>query len=259
VWRLSSVSASPTWGKFGCERLHSRTLRLRALVLVSLVPLSGCHSGSPRLPPGIPPTSISREEPGGNAADPHESALQRLRTEPWGWRNDKQDALHVPLPDWQNWRRIRYYGVTSFVGFRYGDDHHAVIAIWVRETDEGTTADECLEKFEKWASPTAHSFSVQVGPGTVTHVPWTPKPEESPHGELTVAVKSLQAEVNTLLSRKSYAAAYAAYVMWPKTCTIFGVAVPERDSEELAREVRDRYVNDGFWRLERRSELAPAF
>jgi hypothetical protein len=201
-------------------------------------------------------TSISREEPGGDAADPHESALQRLLTEPWGWRNDKQDALHVPLPDWKNWRRIRYFGVPSFVGFRYGDDHHAVIAIWVRESDEGTTPDECIESFEKWASPTAHSFSVDIGPANTVRLTWVPDPQQ-PEERTDVVIKSMDAQINTLFSKKAYSAAYAAYVMWPKTCTIFGLAIPIRENLELAHEVRDRYVNDGFSRIERRSDTTP--
>jgi len=202
---------------------------------------------------------VNREEPGGDAADPHEAALRRLLAEPWGWRNDKQDALHVPMPDWQNWRRIRYWGVTTFVGFRYGDDHHAVIAVWVRDVDEGTTPDRCLELFEQWGAPTARSFSVKVGEPTVTRLPWNPTPGPKPEGELEVVVKAVDAEVATLFSRNRYAAAYAGFVMWPKTCTIFGLAVPERDQDELAKQVRDRYVSDGFWRMDRRSETTPSF
>jgi hypothetical protein len=220
----------------------------------------------------VPPTSssINREEPGGDADDPHAAALERLLQEPWGWRNDKQDALHVPLPDWKNWRRIRYFGVPTFVGFRYGDDHHAVIAIWVREVEEGTTPDQCMDAFEKWAAPTAHDFSVEVSPGSVTRSPWSPdgrRAEGGSAGNSTdgqkregageVVIKSVDAEINTLLSKKSYSAAYATYLMWPKTCTIFGVAVPVRDSVELAQKVRDRYVQEGFWRIERHVEKTP--
>ena len=215
---------------------------------------------------------MTREEPGGDASDPHLAALRRLLSEPWGWRNDKQDALHVPLPDWQNWRRIRYYGVPSFVGFRYGDDHHAVIAIWVRDAAEGVTPQGCLDDFEQWASPTAHDFSVAVSEGAVTRAPWpagtgTPSPAppaagpnehastfQAPGG---VVIKSVDAEITALFSKKTYAAAYAAYTMWPKTCTIFGVAVPLRGNDDLARQVRDRYVTDGFWRMDRHLEATP--
>jgi hypothetical protein len=195
---------------------------------------------------------VSRTEPGGDANDPHAAALTRLQGEPWGWRNDKQDALHVPMPDWQNWRRIRYYGVPSFVGFRYGDDHHAVLALWVRPIDEGApeTPEACLDSFEKWASPTARDFSVALSDAVVTKVPWT-------HGE--VVIKSVEAQINTLFSRKKYSAAYGAYRMWPGTCTIFGVAVPVREAEDLARAVRDRYVREGFGQMDQHTEKVPEF
>ena len=99
-----------------------------------------------------------------------------------------------------------------------------------------------------------------VGRGPiVTRSPWNPMPGSKPEGQLEVVVKSVDAEVSTLFSKTGYAAAHAGYVMWPKTCTIFGMAVPIRESAELARQVRDRYVSDGFWRLERHSEPTPSF
>jgi hypothetical protein len=178
------------------------------------------------------------------------AALTRLLHEQWGWRNDKQDALHVPMPDWQNWRRIRYWGVPTFVGFRYGDDHHAVLALWVRPIDEGAepSPDACLASFETWASPTAHDFDVELGEAVVSRMSWA-------HGE--VVVKSVEAEINTILSKKKYSAAYGAYRMWPGTCTIFGVAVPVRGADEIARAVRDRYVKEGFPGMDQHVEKTP--
>jgi hypothetical protein len=219
---------------------------------VPLLPFcTGCHSAPPPRAALRPPTpaSITLEEPGGDSNDPHAAALGRLLAETWGWRNDKDDVLHVPLPDWQNWRRVRYIGVPSFVGFRYGDAHHAVIAVWVRPAEEGkATPDACLESFEDWGGPTARSFSVNIIPGAVSRTLWTDR---------EILVKSVDAEINTLFAQKSYRAAYAAYAMWPRTCTIFGVAVPVRGSADLAAAVRDRYVREGFSRMEQRSDRAP--
>lgn len=225
----------------------------RAAALSGLVALgAGCHSAVVRQPPGVPPTpeSITRDEPGGDADDPHVAALERLEKEPWGWRNDRQDALHVPMPDWKNWRRVKYFGVPTFVGFRYGDDHHAVLAAWVREVEPGQPTDplSCLAAFEKWGDGTARSFGVKTDPPTTTTERWA-------HGD--VAIRSLDAHVSTLLAHRDYAAAYAAYSMWPGTCTIFGVAVPIRDADDEARAVRDRYVREGFSRIVRMSEAKP--
>jgi hypothetical protein len=218
---------------------------------VSATAACGCASAPSRQPPGAPPTatSISRSEPGGDANDPHEAALTRLAQAPWGWRNDKQDVLHVPMPDWENWKRIRYFGIPSFVGFRYGDDHHAVLAVWIRPAD-GPNADpaSCLTSFEAWGNPTVRSFDVEIGPSTTTTGQWA--------GGAFVS-RSVDAEINSILSHKKYAAAYAAYLMWPGFCTIFGVAVPIRDAADLAHAARDRYVNEGFGHMVQMAKSPP--
>ena len=166
---------------------------------------------------------MTRDEPGGDAEDPHRAALQRLARESWGWRNDRQDALHVPLPDWQNWRRVKFWGVPTFAGFRYGDDHHAVAAVWVQ-------------------------WGAEVERGEV-------KLERGPGG--TMAVRSLEATVDSLLAHKRYVGALAAYRLWPGTCAILGFAIPSRGEDELSRAIRDRYVKEGFAHLDRRRPTTP--
>jgi hypothetical protein len=59
-----------------------------------------------------------------------------------------------------------------------------------------------------------------------------------------VDVDPLYAKTATILSRESYAAAWAAYPAWDKACLIVGVAVPARDDEARARDVRDRFVKE---------------
>ena len=110
-----------------------------------------------RQPPGAPatPKSVTREEPGGDAHDPHQQAMLRLSQEPWGWRNDKRDVFHFPLTDWGNWRRVRFWGLPTFVGFRYGDVHHAIAAMRVVRVQPGDapTPKGCLDRFLRWGMP----------------------------------------------------------------------------------------------------------
>jgi hypothetical protein len=114
-----------------------------------------------------------------------------------------------------------------------------------------------LDEHEKWGEPLARTFSVRVEPGPVTLSPWNPQPGPKPEGPFEIVTRSLDAEMDNLFMKGSYYAAYTAYAMWPKTCTIFGFAVAVRGSTDLARQVRDRYVSDGFWRLERHAETTP--
>lgn len=203
----------------------------------------GCGS-VPRQPPGSPPSpqTITREEPGGDAHDPHRAALTRLANEPWGFRTDREEALRIPMPDWGNWRRVRFFGMPTFAAFRYGDAHHAVIAVWVRKLEPGQRddLDSCLDRFEKWGEPTARTFRLKTGRPQTSRARWA-------KGE--VVVRSLEARIDSLLSKKSFAAAYAGYRMWEGTCTVLGVAVASRDTEREARAVRDRYAREGFARM----------
>jgi len=36
--------------------------------------------------------------------------------------------VRVGLPDADHWMRVKFWGVKSLVGFRYGKDHHAIVA-----------------------------------------------------------------------------------------------------------------------------------
>lgn len=71
-----------------------------------------------------------------------------------------------------------------------------------------------------------------------------PAPPSVPKKIAIVDVDPLYAKTATILSRESYAAAWAAYPAWDKACLIVGVAVPARDDEARARDVRDRFVKD---------------
>jgi hypothetical protein len=71
-----------------------------------------------------------------------------------------------------------------------------------------------------------------------------PAPPSVPKRVAIVDVDPLYAKTATILSRESYAAAWAAYPAWDKACLIVGVAVPARDDEARARDVRDRFVKE---------------
>lgn len=226
----------------------TRTLSTAASAAALLAQVA-CGSSSVTQPPGKPPTpeSVTVAEPGGDAHDPHRAALLRQLERPWGARNDKDDQLHAPTPDWEKWKRVRYWGVDHFTGFRYGDDHHVIAIAFVQDIEDGDDNDSrsCLRRFEAWVRPQIRNFDVKLGPVGVRESTWR---------ERKILVQFVDGWVDTGFSRKEFSAAWTAYPAYPDACLVYAMAVPWREQQELAKKVRDRWVAEGFQRM---SPLTP--
>jgi len=207
----------------------------------------------PKVPPGLPPDpkTISAKEPGGNAYDPQKAALDRLASEDWGWKKDKLDNFHVPLSDWQNWKRVKYWGVPTFVGFRYGDNHRAVAALWARAVQSGdpSTPAACLNRFEEWATPLAQGYSTTISNERDSLVRGKGKDE--------IVVRTLEATVHSIFGNRKYLGVVGTTIGWPNVCLTWGYAFKVEDAEDAARKARDRYAKEAFQQLERMKETAP--
>lgn len=210
--------------------------------------------------PAPPPKDDGKTAEGGPAAssnDVHSAALEQLKVAPTGPRIDKQASIIVPLPDPNNWTRVRFLTVKSLVGFRYGKAHHAIVGGFTTHVDDNMAEGACTKSFEQWATPWVEAFEVDLHRDPPAAFPWTVPPppaviggaKPGPIAPKTVAILDvdvLMAKTATILSRENYAAAWTVYPAWPKTCLVIGVAVPSHDDEARAREVRDRFVKDVF-------------
>jgi len=72
-----------------------------------------------------------------------------------------------------------------------------------------------------------------------------------------VLVRTLEADVKTLLSRKRYFGVMGATLPWPGVCAVYGYAFRIDDEEALARQARDRYALEGYRQLVRMHEKTP--
>lgn len=226
-------------------------LRSHLLALASLTSLACGGAAPPKQPLGAPPTpaSVTRAEPGGDAADPHAAALERLMSEPFGPRSDRDDQLLVALPDAGNWKRVRYWGFEHFLGFRYGEDHHAMLVVFVQDAEqEHPTSEQCIRRFEAWGRPQIKPYDVKFQPFQAHHGKFFDKPL------IGIAVDGT---VNLGFSRTEFSAGWAAYSFYPHACMIMAAAVPWRGSPELAKRVRDRFVNEGFPNAKPLTEARP--
>jgi hypothetical protein len=236
---------------FDMKALAVKSTLVLLVALASLV--SACSSALPKAPPGLPPDpkTVTSKDPGGNAYDPQKAALDRLANETWGWRNDKRDYFHFPLSDWQNWKRVKYWGLPTFVGFRYGDNHRAVAALWARPVQSGDapTPATCIARFEEWATPLAQGYSTTISNTRDSAVSWK--------GKNDVLVRSLDATVHSLFGNKKYYGVVGATMGWPQVCLIWGYAFKVEDAEESAKKARDRYMTEAFQQLRRMKDGIP--
>lgn len=204
---------------------------------------AGCSAATTQ-PPGVPPTpsSVTQKQPGGDAQDPHYAALSRQLQQPWSYRLDRDQQLKVPLADAQHWKRVRFWVLDHFTGFRYGEDFHGISVVFVQDVAEGGDdgATSCLRQIEKWAQPQIRSFDVKMGPLSATEARWR---------NHRIPVRMADAFVDFGFGRTEFSTAWASYPAYPGACMVFAIAVPWRDHAELARQVRDRWILEAVPRL----------
>jgi hypothetical protein len=180
-----------------------------------------------------PPKDDGKPAQGGTGGEEHAAALEQLKVAKTGPHIDKQSSLQIELPDPEHWMRVKFWGVQSLVGFRYGKDHHALIGGFVTHVPDNKVQGACSKSFEEYAKPYVDNFDVAITMQEPRAFPW--------HKEI-VEVEVVHAKIETILAHDEYEAAFASYPTWDNACLIIGVAVPLRGEAERAAAVRDRFV-----------------
>ena len=191
--------------------------------------------------PVVGPPSESRD---------HRALLQRQLAARWGWRNDKDDQVHAPLLEWRGWKRVRFWGIPHLTGFRYGKDHSSLTVAVPVELEPGgeVTSKRCMERFEAEARPRIKHYDVALGPMRTRTGAWKGEP---------LVVKWVDGKVSTGFRERRFSAAWAAYPAYDGACLVYAVAVPWDEEERLARAVRDRWVSEGFERMQTLTQSVP--
>jgi hypothetical protein len=182
-----------------------------------------------------PPQDDGRSAEGVGGGLDHSAALEELKIARLGIAVDAQRSILFPLPDAPHWRRVKFFGIESLVGFRYGKEHHAVVGGTIVHLPVDAPQGACTKSFESWALPWMRAFDVEIERDPPRAFPWNAR---------IVDVDLLYAHAATLAMREGYAVAYGAYPAWPGACLVFGIAVPAREDEQRARAVRDRFAQE---------------
>ena len=206
-----------------------------------LVSLLGCSGAPPARRALAPVAARSAAEgrraarQGGRGGQEHAAALEQLHVATLGWRDDRQGSVASSCPTRAHWTRVKFWGVKSLVGFRYGKDHHAIVGGFVIHVDDDDARARAARRSSSGRSRTStrsrwSSTTTRRGPS-----PWNGK---------IVDIDSLVASTATLGVHDEYAVAYATYPAWTGACLVLGVAVPARDELERAKAVRDRFATE---------------
>jgi hypothetical protein len=236
---------------------------LRRLPLFAIF-VAGCAAAPPPAAPPPPPApeqlppspgSVTLDNPGGDAVDAEKAALGRLDREAFGARRDRTNVVLLRLPDARYWRRVTLWGYPTRTAFRYGDAHHAILALWYEPAKGPDDPASCLKRFVDAARPAAEAFGVRAAEVRTV--------QTLQHGELAakpMVVELIDADLIGPTGTKSYAGALAAYTSWPGTCLIQGFVVTATH-RELASRVRDRWIREAAPRLSwnGRVKETPAF
>jgi hypothetical protein len=182
-----------------------------------------------------PPKDDGKPAQGGEGGLQHAAALEQLKAGRFEWRADRQNSVRLQLPDAEHWMRVKFWGIKSLVGYRYGKDHHAIVAGFVVHVDDENAPGACGKTFEEWAQPWVDSFEVAIEHDPPRAVPWNGKIAD---------IDSLVATTATIGVRDEYAVAYATYPAWKGACLVLGIAVPARDELDRAKAVRDRFASE---------------
>lgn len=235
----------------GPAALHMKTM-LRFSSLPFLVLALGCCSNNvpPETPEALPdrpptPASVTKQKPGGDAADPTKAALDRLLQQPFeAKRRDRWGTLRVPLADWKNWRRIRIWGHPTRATFQYGDDYTAMVVLRYSDIEGPNDPEHCLANFMKHASPVADNYGIRLGESKLVSTSQQTRGQAQP-----ILVRLQEGGVDSVIVSDDYVGFMAAYQSWPGTCLVQGFAVVSTDHPELATKVRDRWVTEAIAKL----------
>lgn len=217
--------------------------RTAVLSLLSALAMLGCSAKPPtpvKVVASTQPTPHSGADDRGPKS-PHGDALGRLLDAPWAARVDRRRTVSLPLPDGAAWTHVKYFGVTTLAGYRYGDEHHVALAVFTFAPPKGgATVDGCAKRLWDWGDDRAKLYDVEISDPRVEEFEW-------PAGSKTKAkIFVVDGRRRSLLGTKKYAAAYAIYPAWPEACLAVGFAVPEAGATIEARALRERLVRDAL-------------
>lgn len=127
------------------------------------------------------PGAVTRDNPGGDAAQPVDAALERLLDEPLGLHVDYWRTLAVPFPDQPHWKGTRFKRYPTRAAFQYGREYIGIAVVAYTKAAESSAPAACMAPVLKEMRAAAEAYGIDLGathrevrthPGGAESVDW---------------------------------------------------------------------------------------
>ena len=112
----------------------------------------GCQRESTMVPANALVDAADPPDDGGSSRGSagglqHAQALEALVRFPIGTVQSADGRVRMSLPAGAHWRRVTFWGFDAYTGFRFGQDHHAIVGVTLFEPLRGEGDRGCLAAF----------------------------------------------------------------------------------------------------------------
>ena len=243
---------------FSAAEKRGFALRVRAMIrgwfLAAMATASlGCQHAPPVVAATAHVDAKAPPDDGGSSRGSaggmqHAQALEALRNLPAQTVQSADGLVRMGLPAGANWRRVTFWGFDAYTGFRFGQDHHAIVGVTLFEPLRGEGDRGCLAAFDEWAKPYVEAFSLKLtGPEAALA-------SISGHSSF---VRRVYATGESPLGMVDYYAAYAIIPSTTDVCVVVGLAVPVREAGERGKWALDHLADEAFRTVRVDPKLAP--
>ena len=229
------------------ERRVDQVQRIPQRALVTLIwgacsVSVGCRTAPPMVAPNAHVDAKAPPDDGGSSRGSaggmqHAQALEALRLYPVATQQSADGRVRIGLVAGSQWRRVTFWGFDAYAGFRFGQDHHAVVGVTTIEPLKGEGDRACIAAFDEWSKPYVEAFSLRMSGITESAVRI---------GDMPAVSRRLYAVGDSPIGTVDYYSAYAVARRSEEVCVVVGLAVPVREAGERAKWALERRADEAF-------------
>ena len=170
-----------------------------------------------------------------NPKEQKDKVLARQLNAAVGFHSDRNGQVRFPMLDRPHWRRVKFKTIDHFTGFKYSKKSAYSAAFLLPTENRHPDSRQCMAAFEKKIFRVAHRFGVKNSPVLEAKPEWEGK---------ELLVHATDGAIRVFFSKYEFSTAWAAYPAYENGCLVFAFATLWGEKPEIARDLRNRWVQD---------------